>query len=297
ASRNSLRVRASSSVKLMRNGAGIGLISGYLTILHLIQTAYLTGFQIEEAEPLLPGLVDKSTNPQVLLQAVLDWTGGQPFLTQKLCKLIATANSCPQSSQEAQWVEQIVNTKILENWEARDTPQHLVTIKDRLIQSDEQQKGKLLGLYQHLLKKGELAANNSVEQMILRLTGIVVKRNSYLKVYNPIYALVFNIEWINQELAKLRPVFYAEALKAWEDSSQQDESRLLTGKALQEVEIWAGDKGLSTQDNEFLKASREYETRIEREAKKTLTEANNQAKRIIRVGISMLIFCRFCQWA
>ncbi|MGB3491638.1 MAG: hypothetical protein WBA57_02840, partial [Elainellaceae cyanobacterium] len=41
ASRNSLRVRASSSVKLMRNGAGIGLISGYLTILHLIQTAYL----------------------------------------------------------------------------------------------------------------------------------------------------------------------------------------------------------------------------------------------------------------
>ncbi|MGB3493620.1 MAG: DUF4365 domain-containing protein [Elainellaceae cyanobacterium] len=30
----------------MRNGAGIGLISGYLTILHLIQTAYLAGYEV-----------------------------------------------------------------------------------------------------------------------------------------------------------------------------------------------------------------------------------------------------------
>ena len=39
----------------------------------------LTGFQPAEAQPLLPGLAAKTSQPQALLAAVLDWTGGQPF--------------------------------------------------------------------------------------------------------------------------------------------------------------------------------------------------------------------------
>ncbi|MEG4172579.1 MULTISPECIES: AAA-like domain-containing protein [unclassified Microcoleus] len=48
----------------------------------------LNGFYLEEAEPLLQGLEGKVSNPHAVLQAVLDWTGGQPFLTQKICELI-----------------------------------------------------------------------------------------------------------------------------------------------------------------------------------------------------------------
>ncbi|AOX01182.1 hypothetical protein BJP34_18605 [Moorena producens PAL-8-15-08-1] len=49
----------------------------------------LTGFTFEEAKtPLLPGLVGKVDNPEQVLGEILTWTGGQPFLTQKLCKLM-----------------------------------------------------------------------------------------------------------------------------------------------------------------------------------------------------------------
>jgi hypothetical protein len=49
----------------------------------------LTGFQPHEVEPLAQGLAGTAENPPGVMQAVLDWTGGQPFLTQKLCSLVA----------------------------------------------------------------------------------------------------------------------------------------------------------------------------------------------------------------
>lgn len=52
------------------------------------QAIELTGFKLEEAKTgLFQGLEELVNNPEVVLKEVLDWTGGQPFLTQKLCKL------------------------------------------------------------------------------------------------------------------------------------------------------------------------------------------------------------------
>jgi hypothetical protein len=48
----------------------------------------LYGFTLQEAQPLANGLEGKTANPQQLLAEILKWTGGQPFLTQKLCKLV-----------------------------------------------------------------------------------------------------------------------------------------------------------------------------------------------------------------
>ena len=50
----------------------------------------LTGFQLQEAMPLAQGLAAKISNPPTVLSEVLAWTGGQPFLTQKVCKLVLT---------------------------------------------------------------------------------------------------------------------------------------------------------------------------------------------------------------
>ncbi len=48
----------------------------------------LTGFDETEAQPLAAGLAELTDRPQEVLREVLYWTGGQPFLTQKLCKLL-----------------------------------------------------------------------------------------------------------------------------------------------------------------------------------------------------------------
>ena len=251
----------------------------------------LTGFQLHEAQPLLPGLVAKASNPQVLLDTVLDWTGGQPFLTQKVCQLLLTADSAPIEGQEAEWVAQIVRNKIIENWEAQDTPQHLKTIRDRLLHSEER-TGRLLGLYQQLLQE-EVAADDSPEQMEIRLSGLVVQRGGRLQVYNQIYQAVFNLDWVNSMLASLRP--YAESLEAWLKSDCQDESRLLRGQALKDAQTWASGKKLSDQDYQYLSASQELDKRAvqaaleaEKEANQLLVDAQKKAKRRINIGSAIL---------
>jgi WD40 repeat protein len=47
----------------------------------------LQGFKLEEVQPLIKGIEGKVINSKVVIQEILDWTGGQPFLTQKICHL------------------------------------------------------------------------------------------------------------------------------------------------------------------------------------------------------------------
>lgn len=100
-------------------------------------------------------------------------------------------SSIPEGS-EAEWIEDLVRSRIIENWETNDQPEHFRTIRDRLL-SKEQRTLRLLGLYQQILQRGEIVANDTPEQMQLRLSGLVVKQNGKLKVYNRIYQSIFNL--------------------------------------------------------------------------------------------------------
>lgn len=257
------------------------------------QAIELTGFQLPEATPLAEGLAAVG-NAQALMQAVLAWTGGQPFLTQKVCKLLRNASSVPMPGDEAAWVEDLVRQKIITDWEAQDEPEHLKTIRDRILLSGDQQRGRLLGMCQQILQQGEIAADGSQEQATLRLTGLVVKRGGTLQIYNRIYREVFNPAWFEQELGKLRP--YAADLNAWIASDCTDESRLLRGKALEEALYWSRTKKLDELDHHFLSASQEFEKHevehdleLEKKEKDILSQANKKAKKRIRFGSFFLI--------
>jgi hypothetical protein len=97
-----------------------------------------------------------------------------------------------------EWVEQLVRSHIIEHWESQDEPEHLRTIRDRILYSS-QRKNQLLQLYRQILQTGEIQATNQPEQMELRLTGLVVKQQGKLKVYNRIYASVFNQSWVDSQ--------------------------------------------------------------------------------------------------
>ena len=147
------------------------------------------GFQLTETEPLIKGLIGKLPNPEVLIEEVLRWTKGQPFLTQKILNLIfRESESCPSSIDDlASWVETLIQRFIIDDWEVQDIPEHLKTLQDRLVHNEDNIQGSLLGLYQQILElEGGIPADESYEQLRLRLTGVVVKRNGKLMVYNPI---------------------------------------------------------------------------------------------------------------
>ncbi|MDJ0734541.1 MAG: AAA family ATPase [Nostocaceae cyanobacterium] len=166
------------------------LITDYQrTPFNIGQAIQLEGFKEHEAQPLLQGLSEKVSNPQTVLKEVLSWTNGQPFLTQKLCQLIRNTASVIPNNQEAEWIENLVQTKIIDNWESQDEPEHLRTIRDRLLKS--QQSTQLLELYRQILDQGEVVSTNSSEERELILSGLVVKQQGILRVQNRIYQSIF----------------------------------------------------------------------------------------------------------
>jgi PAS domain S-box-containing protein len=255
----------------------------------------LHGFQLSEVQPLATGLSDKVANPITVLKEILAWTGGQPFLTQKLCQLVVrereSGSTREQESQDSKAednyeldyqlpivnydlirvfyqlsspiIEKLVRSHIIENWEANDEPEHLKTIRDRLCRcskgnrsiANEQQTSRLLELYQQILQEVEVPLDDSKEQIELLLSGLVIKYQGQLKVKNRIYQEVFNLAWVEQQLGEVRP--YSQALAAWVATNRRDRSHLLRGQALLKAQQWAASHNLNGLDYQFLTASKE----------------------------------------
>ncbi|MBD0347153.1 MAG: AAA-like domain-containing protein, partial [Coleofasciculus sp. Co-bin14] len=112
---------------------------------------HLSGFELHEAMPLALGLASKADNPTEVLQEILAWTGGQPFLTQKICNLVQVSALAIPPRSEGSCIENLVRMQLIENWEATDAPEHLKTIRDRIIKN-ELRASRLLGIYQQVLQ-------------------------------------------------------------------------------------------------------------------------------------------------
>ncbi len=207
------------------------------------QAIGLTGFTLSEALPLMEGFPVMESVGREILEEILRWTGGQPFLTQKVCELVAQALNQGEIEFKPGSVNgeiaQLIHEKIILHWESQDEPVHFRTIGDRLVR-DEAKSGQLLGLYQEILRQGAIAADDSAEQTTLRLTGLVVKKQGKLVPYNPIYQAIFTADWVSKELDKLRPD--GPNFQAWVNSHYQDTSRLLRGEALREALAWPAIK-------------------------------------------------------
>ncbi|WP_445633557.1 WD-40 repeat-containing protein [Nostoc sp. DSM 114161] len=250
----------------------------------------LQGFNLSEVQPLAEGLEGRVANPMAVMKDILSWTNGQPFLTQKLCEIaIKERNRGSKDIQEHRIketderfkldnhlpiinhhlidfyyqfpsliLEKLVRTHIIDNWEENDEPEHLKTIRDRLLRN-EQRAGGLLVLYQQILQGIEIACDDGEEQIELLLSGLVIKQQGQLIVKNRIYKEVFNQTWVEKQLAKLRP--YSQAFNAWVASQSCDTSRLLRGTALLEALAWSQGKSLRDLDYQFLTASQECDRR------------------------------------
>ncbi|MEG4172204.1 MULTISPECIES: ABC transporter substrate-binding protein, partial [unclassified Microcoleus] len=178
------------------------------------------------------------------------------------------------NGMEASGVEQLVQQRIVQNWESQDNPPHLTTIRDRIVLGRDrdssvhtlsilQSVDGLLRLYEQILDKGEMTADSSNEKPELLLSGLVVKQDGNLRVYNRIYPLVFNYKWINNQLkwveqerklveSKERP--YRQEIKEWL-ANNRHQSKLLRGKKLKDAVAWRQNRKLTSEDDDFINKS------------------------------------------
>ena len=170
----------------------------------------LSGFKATEVQPLIKGLEGKVSHPDLILQEILLWTNGQPFLTQKLCQIIwkiihkkRQKHLIISESKEKQLIAEIVYYFILNNWNFQDEPEHLQTIQNRLTYHPEQTQ-KNLSVYQKILQNIDVKLDQSQEQTELLLSGLVIQQEGLLKVKNPIYRHVFNLNWVETQLTQFK---------------------------------------------------------------------------------------------
>ncbi|MGI0500078.1 AAA-like domain-containing protein [Limnospira platensis] len=249
----------------------------------------LSGFTLKEAEPLMTGLIIPGKNSRRLLKSILNWTRGQPFLTQKICNLLCVEilkegkHKFWEYKSEEKIIYKIVQDYIIDNWEYHDEPEHLRTISNRLLDNHKTLEN-LLSLYQQVLRGIIVEADGGAEQTELIMSGLVIKYHNYLIVKNKIYKSIFNQDWVDKKLSNLRP--YSQTLEAWVISGKTDESRLLRGQAFKDAQKWMVGKVLSPVDYQFLNASAELEqmqVRQQLEIERSQAIANQLKEQQIRL--------------
>lgn len=167
-------------------------------------------FTVEEAAPLARGLGEKG---DVLLGRVLYWTGGHPYLTQRLCR--AAAENAAQSPTD---VDRLCADLFLTH-RAKESDDNLALVRNRLLKS-EVDLASLLDLYRKL-RTGRRVADDETNPLcgLLKLSGVVQASGGLLKVRNRIYGRVFDKEWVtaympDAELRRQRAAYRRGVLQA-----------------------------------------------------------------------------------
>jgi tetratricopeptide (TPR) repeat protein len=161
----------------------------------------LTDFTEAEAEPLAAGLGRTEKLNSTLLRRVIYWTGGHPYLTQRMCQ--AVAHDAAVDSERA--VDRLCEELFLSS-RARESDDNLLFVQERLLRA-EVDRATLLDLYAHVRKHKRVRDDEfNPAVSILRLSGITRVVDGYLKVRNRIYYRVFDRDWITANMpdAELR---------------------------------------------------------------------------------------------
>jgi WD40 repeat protein len=145
------------------------------------------------------------TGPEAraLMNRVLHWTAGHPYLTQRLCQAVARDHRPTTVS-----AVDLLCDEVFLSPSARETDDNLLFVRERLLRSETDVVG-LLTTYERV-RAGRRVANDETNPLVsvLRLSGIVrvapvlsgerdgAPRPGDLAVRNRIYGRVFDPKWI-----------------------------------------------------------------------------------------------------
>ncbi len=158
----------------------------------------LTDFTPDQALPLArclaPGQPPGYT--ETLLQRILHWTHGHPYLTQRLCRGIAHHFENHPDPQPPEPIVDRTCAELFLSSRARETDDNLLYVRERLCRT-ESDLAALLELYEQILV-GNAVPDNELSELVnqLRLAGVVRVERGQLVVRNRIYEQVFDRQWI-----------------------------------------------------------------------------------------------------
>jgi hypothetical protein len=178
------------------------------------QRIELSDFSEREAIPLAEGLRRGAKQGEALVKRVLYWTGGHPYLTQRLCQVVAEDASVTSTDGVDKHCEELYLSS-----RARERDDNLLFVRERILRNEADRAG-LLDLYGKV-REGKRVSDDETNPLlgILRLAGIIRISEGYLRLRNRIYEHVFDRDWIianmpDAELRRQRAAYRKGILRA-----------------------------------------------------------------------------------
>jgi len=206
----------------------------------------LEDFTKDEAKALLPGLGPLG-DAEAILDEVLAWTSGHPYLTQRVCAALVADGSTD--------VAAIVDQALLQQ---HGDPLFAYTETAFDLYAGGPAGLQLVELYGRLLRDERITPDaSSREQLELRVTGMAAERDQggtrTIAVRNRIYARHFDEAWLKRRRMHR---FLAAAVTHWRESKRN--RGFLGGGDLADVVQWATSQAsVSGEELAFLIASQE----------------------------------------
>jgi len=177
---------------------------GVATPSELIQDPRMTPFNIgrrieledftrEEVAPLARGLNRPMEAAGELMDRIHYWTGGHPYLTQKLCKAVVV----DERVQTAAAVDDLCSALFFDA-KSIEIDDNLTFVRERLLHSDAPLP-EVLQTYGRVRSGGPVAVEAAPAVLtVLQMAGVVCMAEGRLRVRNRIYEQVFNQAWLKR---------------------------------------------------------------------------------------------------
>lgn len=188
-----------------------------LTPFNVGERIVLRDFSPKEAAALAPGF---GPSGGALVERIVHWTGGHPFLTQSLGRRLAEEGAKTTGDVDRIVAEEFFGAR------ARDTNINLADVGNRVLNSYDdpnavpRYRSDILALYEGVLKGRRVPDDESNRLVaVLKLSGLVAAVDGRLRVRNRIYARVYGAAWIeehmpSQELRRQQRAFRLGMIRA-----------------------------------------------------------------------------------
>jgi len=237
----------------------------------------LTDFTSEEAHLLALGLALGEKTDEVF-RLLLEWTGGHPYLTQRLCVLVRDRlkdNFESGKSLIGDQIKVLVEEEFFGEKSYHDI--HLQWIED-MFKKRFRNSFAIFQVYRQILRGDDVVDQEQSEvKAYLKIIGVVKRQGKNLIVRNKIYQKFFDETWI-----KSLENPYDERIQLWDLSKQLDQSKLLLFDDYKDGDRWYRQTGskmdLTEVEAAFFEASREFNQFLE---ECLAYQINNESKQII----------------
>jgi len=159
-----------------------------------------------------PSLKGKNNYSDFLLQEILQWTRHEPLLLRELLEVVNNKTEIFTTNYH-NWIEQLVKTQIINNWQDSKLAEHFRLIEQRLTNHQSSESFWLIVKYRQILLQGKIEFDEIREDTKLIELGLVVKLDQQLEIANPIYENIFSQRWTYQKLSECKRIRAINLLK------------------------------------------------------------------------------------